>query len=236
MTISFKSGIVMRKTVIILSVFALIVSSCGRTTRKQTGTENDTQNFQDTIIVKHMNILNKSDSIWLSKSYTYYWLAGKDTLDFRLSVREWKRENTLHLRLFHREPMLFTDVLGKIETCLSLIEEDFNLLELISLNFMEPIFYLDLATKLTSEYELEFGRKIINFSKFNNFLLESSLTSQLNHFLNPLNKKVKRYGLEKFFLIEKKHYAHYLPNVDFTDYPEFTFNAHTGVFVSLENK
>ena len=226
----------MRKTVIILSVFVLIVNSCGHTTRKQTGTENDIQNFQETIIVKHMNILNKLDSTWLSKSYTYYWLAGKDTLDFRLSVREWKRENTLHLRLFHRKSMLFTDVLGEIEACLPLIEEDFNLSELISLNFMEPIFYLDLATKLSSEYEQEFGRKTVNYAKLNNFLLASSLTSQLNQFLNPLNKKVKCYGLEKFFLIEKKHYEHYLPNVDFTEYPEFTFNAHTGISVDLENK
>ena len=132
--------------------------------------------------------------------------------------------------------MLFTAVLEKIEACFSLIEEDFVLSKPISFNFMAPIYYLDLSKKLSSEYEQEFGQKDIDYAKLNNFLLASSLTSQLNHFLNPLNKKVKSYGLEKFFLIEKKHYEHYLPNVDFTEYPEFTFNAHCGISVYLENK
>jgi hypothetical protein len=40
----------------------------------------------DTIIVKHKNDLNKSYEIgFLSKSYSYYWLVGNDTLDFSVT-------------------------------------------------------------------------------------------------------------------------------------------------------
>jgi hypothetical protein len=233
-----KNKITMRKIIIILSVLAVIMSSCGQnSTEKQSAMENNTQFIQDTVVVKQRKVLNNPTlGVLYSKSYSYYWLAEKDTLDFTLNVTEYEKDSTFNLRVFHKEPILFAIALEKIEECFSLIEEDFNLSKLTSFNFMPPIFYLDLATKLSSDYEQEFGRKNINYTKLNKFLLESSLTSQLNHFLNPLNKKVKRYGLEKFFLIEKKYYEYYLSNVDFTEYPEFTFNAHTGISVSLENK
>ena len=238
MEISFKNKIGMRKIVIILSILAVITSACRENNiKKQSATINDTQFIQDTVVVKQRNALNNPTwGILYSKSYSYYWLAEKDTLDFSLYITEYEKDSTFSLRVFHKEPMLFTAVLEKIEECFPLIEEDFDLSKPISFNFMAPIYYLDLAKKLSNEYEQVFGRKNIDYTKLNNFLLTSSLTSQLNHFLNPLNKKVKRYGLEKFFLMEKTHYAHYLPNVDFTEYPEFTFNAHTGIFVSLENK
>src|SRR5690606_16920676 len=51
-----------------------------------------------TIIVKHKNDLNKSYEVgFYSKSYSYYWLAGKDTLDFVVSAAEHEKDSTLHL-------------------------------------------------------------------------------------------------------------------------------------------
>ena len=226
----------MKRTVIILSILALIVSSCGQTTRKQEETVSDIQDFQDTLIIKHKNILTESEDPWYSKSYSYYWLVGKDTLDFSLRITESKRDSTLRLRLSHRKPILFADALRRVEACLPLIKEDFNMSKITSFHFMETIFYLDLAKKLSGEYEQKFGRKNIGYTQLYKFLLESSLTSQLNHFFNQLNKKVKRYGIEKFHLIEKRYYKEYVPNADLTEYPEFTINGYNGVSIQLENK
>ena len=236
----------MQKTVIILSILALIASSCGQITRKHTDTESDIQIFQDTLIIKHKRILSESDVRWYSKAYFYYWLVGKDTLDFGLGITEWNSDSRLSLQIFHREPILFSDVLGKIKACLPLIKEDFDLSKLELLNFKELIFYLDLVKKLSSEYEQEFGRKDIEYRKLNEFLLKSSLNAQLNHFLNPLNKKVKRYFLEKFRLVNKEDSIWYWQHVDFqnagwqnvdlTEYPEFILYSYTGISVRLENK
>ena len=226
----------MQKIVIILSIFALIASCCGQTTRKQAEVENDAQDIQDTLIFKREDVLNESVARWYSKSYSYYWLVGKDTLDFKLRITESIGDGELRLRLSHKEPILFTDVLMKIDACLPLIKEDFDISKLTSINFKEPIFYLDLATKLSSEYEQEFGRKGVGYDKLLPFLLKSSMTSQLNHFLNPLNKKVRRCGFEKFQLLDKENYKEYLSDVDFTEYPEFTLNGYTGMDVILENK
>jgi len=175
----------MKKTVIILSVFALIASCCGQTAKKQAETGSDIQDIQDTLIIKHERILNKSDSTWYFRSYSYYWLVGKDTLDFKLSITERKSDSTLDLRLSHRKPILFIDVLGRIDACLPLIKKDFNLSKLASFHFMEPIFYLDLAKKLSNEYEQEFGRKSVDYNKLNKFCLRSNMTNMHNLFLRP---------------------------------------------------
>ena len=233
----------MRKIVTILSILAVIASACGQNNaKKQTATTRDMQIIQDTVVVKQRNVLNKSYQIgFYSKSYSYYWLAGKDTLDFFLNITEYGKDSTLHINIRHKEPIFFTVALGKINECLPLIKEDFDVSKFSSIYFNEPIYYLDLAKKLSSEYEQEFGRKNISYEKLNQFLLKSSLTLQLDSFLNPLNKKVKRYGIEKFHLMEKKHYEMYmfhnahLSNIDFTEYPEFTING-GGVDVLLENQ
>jgi len=233
----------MRKRVIILSIFAIITSSCRQSSeKKQAAMTSDTLVTQDTILVKQRKVLNESswDNIY-SKSYSYYWLVVKDTLDFIVKVTEYKSDSTLNINFHNSVPILFSVALKRLNECLPLIKEDFDVSKFRSIYFNEPIYYLDLAKKLSSEYEQEFGQKNISYEKLNQFLLKSSLNLQLESFLNPLNKKVKRYGIEKFHLMEKKHYemhfyynAH-MSNIDFTEYPEFTIHG-GGVEVQLENK
>ena len=218
----------MKKTLTILSIFAIITGSYGQ---RQTTIINDGIVIHDTVVIKCINVLNESLNSIYSKSYSYYWLTGKDTLDFFLNVTEYKEDSSLHINVRHKEPIFFTVALEKINECLPLINEDFNIVKFSSIFFKEPVYYLDLAKKLSSEYEQEFGQKNINHKTLNHFLLKSSLTLQLNSFLNPLGKNVKRYGIEKFHLMTKKHYEQYLydnerlSNIDFTEYPEFTVNG-----------
>jgi len=229
------------KSKIILYVLSITVISCGESNiRKQTTIINNTQSIQDTIIVKEIDDVGLIFQNIFSL-YSYTWLVGKDTLDFALTVLELKEDNTFDLRIHHGEPILFSNVLEKIEECFPLIEEDFNLSKLRSISFREPIYYLDLAQRLSSEYEQKFGRKIIEYEKLNPFLLKTSFTLQLDSFLNLLNKKVQSYEIEKFDLIEKKYYEMYLyfnesrTYIDFSEYPEFTITG-MEVYVELENK
>lgn len=227
----------MKKIITILIILALIFSSCKQSTKDEATKVSELIESRDTVIVKHPNTLSESYQLnFYSKAYSYYWIAGKDTLDFYISTTEYKKDSTLYIEIKHTEPILFTTALMKLNACLPIIKEDFDISKIQSISFEEPIFYLDLATKLSSEYEKKFGRKNVSYEKFSQFLMQSSLNSQLNDFLNPLNKKVKYYGFEKFHLIDKENYKNYLPNTDLTEYPEFTFNAHSGMVVELENK
>jgi hypothetical protein len=85
-----------------------------------------------------------------------------------------------------------------------------------------------------NEYEKKFGKKGIGYQDLNDFLLSSSLNTRLSSFLHPLNKKVKRYSIEKFQLVDKNNFNSYLPDTDLTDYPEFAIGG-MGLSVQLEN-
>lgn len=190
----------------------------------------------DTIIVKLKHELIKSYEVSLySKAYSYCWLVGNDTLDFIVSATEYKKDSTVHISVHHKKPILFTNALAKINECLTSIEEDFDLYKLNSLYFEKPIYYLGLVRDIATEYEKQFGRKGVSYDKLNLFLLNSKLNKQLVNFTSPFGKRVKRYSIEKFNLIHKKYYSLSLPNVDFTEYPEFTIDGF-GLYVQLENR
>jgi len=222
-------------TLTLISTLTLGFISCNQETRSnnQTAVTNDKT---DTIIVKHKNDLNKSYEVgFLSKSYSYYWLVGNDTLDFSVNAREYQKDSTLHLSIHHKNPIIFATALTKINECLPHIQEDFKLTKLNSFYFRDPIYYFDLVKQLSTEYEKQFGRKNISYEKLNQFLLKSNVYKQLENLVSPLDKKIKRYSIEKFHLTDKKYFGEYLPSVDLTEYPEFAING-MGLYIQLENE
>lgn len=190
----------------------------------------------DTLIVKHKRDL---DSVWdvpvISKSYLYYWLVGKDTLDFMIRTDESKSDSSLSLLILHKKPILFTTTLAKINACFPLIKEDFYPAKLRSFDFRDPIYFVDLTKELSAKYEQQFGRKNISSRKLNQLFLNSNFNKQLDSLVNPYHKKVKHYLIEKERLIDKTQYHYDLPNVDVTEYPEFAITG-LGLTVIFENK
>ena len=228
-----KNAIFINLTLILSSTLGFI--SCNQQTESNNQTA-VTKDKTDTIIVKHKNDLNKSYEVgFLSKSYSYYWLVGNDTLDFSVNAREYEKDSTLHLSIYHKKPIIFSTALTKIKECLPHIQEDFKLKKLNSFYFRDPIYYFDLVKQLSTEYEKQFGRKNISYEKLNDFLLKSKLNKQLDNFVSPLDKKIKRYSIEKFHLTDKKYFGEYLPNVDLKKYPEFAING-MGLYIQLETK
>lgn len=198
---------------------------------------NQDKKINDTIIVKHQNSLDKTYEIsFYSKSYSYFWIVGKDTLDFALSAQEYENDKSMSLNIFHRNPMKFETALKNIDKCFPLIQEDFNTEKLNSLYFTNSfIFYPDIVNGLSNEYEKKYGRKRTSYSNLNNFLLNSKFNEMINDFLESKNKKVFRYSIEKFNLIEKEYFKYSLPNSDLKNYPEFSING-MGTGVRLQNK
>jgi hypothetical protein len=219
----------------ILLIVLIVLTSCHQDKKNSAANLNPPKKSADTLVVKHKDSLNKSLIGLFSKSYSYYWIFEKDTLDFRLNATEYGKDSTLHLRVFHKNLILFKTVLSNINECITLIVQDFDKTKFSSIFFESPIYYLDLAKELSTEYEHNFGRKNISYTELNQFLLKSTLNMKLDNFLNPLDKKVKRYSIEKFHLLDKKYYSSYFPSIDFKEYPEFTIEGN-GVSVQLENK
>ena len=189
-----------------------------------------------TSIIQHKHVLNNSYEVgFYSKSYSYYRVFDKDTLDFVLCAMEHENDNTLHLDVQHKKAMLFATMLENLTECVPLIKEDFEFSKLNSINLKSPIHYLDLTKELSNEYELRFGKTSINHQKLNHFLLHSTLNKRLDSFLIPFKKQVKGYAIEKFHLLDKKYFGTYLPETDLKDYPEFALEG-MGVYIYLESR
>jgi hypothetical protein len=221
----------------ILFVVILTLLSCREATSPNTlQASNTSMAIQDTVIVEHRNELNKSYEIdFLSKSYSYSRVTRNDTLDFGLIATEHEKDSSLHLHIIHKQPILFSTALKKIGDCLKVIKDAFYISNLSSLYLEPPIFYTDLSNELSKEYEIAFGRKNISYQRLNQFLLKSNFNSQLNTFLKPYNKTVSHYGIEKFHLLHKENYSHYLKDIDLTNYPDFTLNG-MGLSIRLTDK
>lgn len=188
----------------------------------------------DTVIVKIPRQLTQWDTGHVIKSYSCFWIAGKDTSDLTALVSEWKPDSSIHITLNHRKPMLFSILLSKFNDVIPEIEKEFNVSRLRSVSFELPIYYLDLSKVLSAEYEKRFGQKNVSYEKLDDFLLTSTLNTQLNNILRPLDKRVEFIRTEKFHILLKKNYNEYLYNMDFSDYPEFVINGHLGMTAYLK--
>jgi len=125
-----------KRTILISGILLIAVIGCGQ---KQTKTMNSTQDIQDTVVIKQQNVLKPAEIGFYSKSYSYYWLAGKDTLDFNINVTEYEKDSLVNLNVSHNKKLVFfTIVLGKINKCLPLIKEDFDISKFNSICFNEP--------------------------------------------------------------------------------------------------
>ncbi len=222
----------MRKNFLIF--FVLLASFCYLQINGKKNTSNYEKYIQDTIIVKQTNAIDKSYEVdFYSKSYSYFWIVGKDTLDFSISAQEYERDKSMSINIFHKNPINLETALKNTNNCLPLIKEDFNIEKLDYLYFMNSfIYYPDIVTELSNDYEAKFGQKRVKYEVLSKFLLNSIFNNKINEFLKSQNKKVIGYGIEKFNLIDKESMRYQLPNTELKDYPEFSING-MGTVVKL---
>ena len=211
------------------------LTACGLPTESGNQRSPAVAKSSDTIIVKRQHRLTKSYEVgFYSKSYSYYWLAGKDTLDFILNASERKKDSTMVINIHHDDPIWFSDALRKFNECLPLMKNDFDLTKLDAICFKPPTYYFDLAKELSMAYQQQFGRKYIRDERLNQFLLKSDLNQKLTTLLQPLHKKATYYSIEKISLINKKDYRKYAPDADLANYPEIIIGG-MNLYVHLEN-
>ena len=168
-----------------------------------------------------------------SNVYNYYWVA-KDTSDLRFHVYERKADRTVLLGCDHRKQLNFKTLLDSLNSVLPKIASDVDIKKIESLIFRQALYYPDLNRVLSQEYGIKFGEVTVTYPNLNNFLMTSSLTVELNTFLHPLHKKVKRYSIEKFHLIGKEQYSKLFPHTNSDNIPDFSLYG-SGIHVDLED-
>lgn len=222
----------MRPLKIILYILIFIVlGSCNRSTKLNNSIQSTKKgNSIDTVLVKVENTIDKSLIDFYSKSYTYYWVTENDTLDFNIGLTEHVSDSSVQIRFSHNKPVLFLTAIEKLNDCLPMIVQDFDMLKLKLFYFKSPILYKDLTIELSKSYEVQFNNKRIKYHRLNEFLMNSWLEEKVSGFLTQFNKTTKRYVIEKFQLLDKKYYKNFIPDINVSDYPSFSIH---GMGVSL---
>jgi len=216
-----------------ISLILVLLSSCNYKTQN-TG-NNVVNKLESPRLVKAAIKLEGWNKDFYTKAYNYYWIAEGDTLGLQLNVSEAIKDSAVSIVIMHQKPIKFATVIDSLTTWIPRIKEDFAMNKLNSLYFKEPIYYPDINKLLSQEYEEKFGKKRIDQQKLSQFLLSTSLTRELNDFLKPLHsKKVSSYTVEKFHLIDRKHYQSYLPETNTADYPDFSIHG-MGLYVEITN-
>lgn len=167
-----------------------------------------------------------------SNVYAYYWVM-RDTSDLKFHVYERKADSTVLIGCDHHNRINFTTLLDSLRNVLPEIGSDVDLKKIESLIFKQPLYYADLNRTLSEEYRIKFGDATVDYPKLHTFLLSTSMTKELNSFLQPLHKKVKSYSMEKFHLLHKEQYNRILPQADFGNDPEFSLYG-SGIHIDLE--
>lgn len=196
------------------------------------------EKFQDTFLIKKQNALTASYEVgFYSRSFSYFRVAGKDTIDLVITATEHQKDSSLHLNFFHKKSIAFNKILYFLNESIPQIKSDFNIDKLTSLDFRSPAYYLDLTKELSRSYEQNFGRKNISYKKLNDFLLSSSLNKALDKVLKAFNKEVKRYNIEKFHIMDKKNTRTelYFTTSELNEYPVFAIDG-MGLYVQIKDR
>lgn len=168
--------------------------------------------------------------------YQYWSITnGKDTLPISYEVYENKNDSMLNIGINHQDPINFEVIIARLKFDLPKINKEINLSKLNSIYFKSIVYYPDLASALSNEYEQQFNKKRISHTQLNQFLLHSSLNTSLNEVFSLWNKQVKSYGIEKFHLSNLSSEKKYLNYSDTNLLPKFSING-MGLFIELQQK
>lgn len=193
---------------------------------------------QDTAVVGWVNLHEMAGNAYLSRSMRYFLKIGSDSSRFNCIVYESKENKRLgmDLRLAH-ETMSWSQQMQELKVLMPVISKEFFLDSLGSISLGRLCHTGDAGADVTRLYrdKVTKSRKIPSYRLISQFLLHTTLTSQLNELLLPYGLKVRGYGLEKVFFIPK---SSVMASTRFEtaerDIPDFLLDAI--VWVSVQRK
>lgn len=174
------------------------------------------------------------------KTYTYYWVVGKDTLDFSINVSEEGDGTIIYVYRFnksgdaYRKRMSIYFLLKKIKEIMpSLKEGKFDMNRLYAISFEDPSVFTDLSNELSNAYQ-KYPKGSFHREKLNELMQNTKFHKELNHLLSPWDKKVAHYSIEKLHIIGRKQMQDNFIEIDTTKIPQDII-AGNGFYINVKN-
>lgn len=226
-----------------LSVILIIVlTSCTNKKRKEAVTQNEKNVTSDTLIGK-VKITNEiSGSAYRNRATGYFVITEKDSSNYVPIFTESKENGNISIiqnLSYSKKNRTYAQRLNELKLILQRAEQDYDIDSLTGMSLGRLILSGDLAVMLTKEFKNTFGDKkqitTTEYQKISNFLLESTLTRDLNIVFKPYQKAVKKIRIEKAFFTNKKELIRYShTEIDSSQIPENIIDFM--IWVEFENK
>lgn len=168
----------------------------------------------DTIVISKDLTGQIGGSAYTKRSTGYQICIGIDTSDFVIVLSEYNPTHGGGVSLDLNNPYFTTrknyrDKMKEVKAILPKAKADYKFADLktVSVGIGKLTLYGDLAIKLTKEYNKKFGKgvKVPDYKIVYAFLLQSSLTKDINALFEPYSFVVKEIGGEKFYFEPKKN-------------------------------
>lgn len=226
-----------------LSVILIVVlASCTNKTRKETLPQDEKKIISDTLIgeIKITNEL--AGSAYRNRATGYFVIIEKDTSNYKPIFTESKENGSISIiqnLSYSEKNATYEQRLNELKLILQKAEQDYDIDSLTDMSLGRLILSGDLAVILTREFKHTFdeNKKIetIKNQEISNFLLESTLTRDLNDIFKPYQKTVKKISIEKLLFTDKQELIRYSDiAMDVSQIPENILDFM--IWIEFENK
>lgn len=226
-----------------LSIILIVVlTSCTNKTRKETLPQDEKKITSDTLIGE-VKITNEiAGSAYRNRATGYFVIIEKDTSNYVPVFTESKENGSISIiqnLSYSKKNRTYVQRLNEFKLILQRAEQDYNFDSLTDMSLGRLILSGDLAVILTKEFKNTFVDKkqiaTTEYQEISNFLLESTLTRDLNIVFKPYQKAVKKIRIEKVFFASKKELMRYSnTTIDTSQIPENILDFM--IWIEFENK
>ena len=191
---------------IIFGLYSLTVSCANGTSRPRNAI--DMFHQTDTLIGRKQITNEIAGSAFRKRAESFFLILNKDTSDFQPIFTESKEGNRVGLDLrFEMKTLTYKQRLTELKIILPIAAEDFDIDSLRSIFLGRLVSSGDLAIEITNQYRQKFGKvdKISDYEKFNQFLKESKLATDLNEVFKAYSVSVDKIYPEHSFFTTKQN-------------------------------
>jgi hypothetical protein len=193
-----------------LASLILIIGLCSLTFSCTKGTrpKNEINRLPQTdTLIGRKQITNEiAGSAFRKRAESYFLILNNDTSDFQPIFTESKEGNRISIDLrFEMKTRSYKQRMTELKKILPIAAKDFDLDSLRSIFMGRLVSSGDLAIEVTNQYRQKFGKdeKISDYEKFNQFLKESKLATDLNEVLKAYSVSVDKIYPEHSFFTTK---------------------------------
>lgn len=210
----------------LLLIFLIVLTSCNK--NKETKQTNEPPKKEWKLNIEDEKLVGFSEDAF-TKVKWFYWVKDQDTTSYKFRIAELKNDSLVSVAIEVEKQIDFKTCLDSLNALFPIIEKEFDLKNLYSLDIGQTIYYPDFAKEISSQFDKNFGKKITSHKKFNEMMMQTPITKNINSIIGKYNKKINSYSVEKFGLLEKSSFGYLIKDADFSDYPDFIIEGHVSV-------